>query len=163
MRLQVGLVTWVCVAAVVTLDGVDAFGGAGQSQRNPPTIHARVNTVDRGPIDSQDGPLAGDVNLIGSTAAGMPTQASGIAACCLPDGSCLELTEADCLVGGGYYLPGTPDCTGGVCDLGSCCYFPADHNTGFCDDGFGQGIPISQCDTAGAGTVSRPAATTNDS
>jgi len=71
-------------------------------------------------------------------------------ACCLPDGTCSQMTSADCAAAGGVYQGDLVDCNSVTCPepTGACC-FPS---TGGCLD-----LTASQCSTAngifqGAGT-----------
>jgi hypothetical protein len=44
-----------------------------------------------------------------------------LGACCLPNGSCADLTPGDCQVQGGYFTPGAA-CTATTCLPGACCF-----------------------------------------
>ena len=46
---------------------------------------------------------------------------AGVGACCLPDGNCLDLSEAGCLATPGVWLGAGTNCAQGVCMLGACC------------------------------------------
>lgn len=45
-----------------------------------------------------------------------------IGSCCLPDDSCTEVTEADCLAMAGTYNGDFTDCAPNPCNAGACCY-----------------------------------------
>ena len=64
-----------------------------------------------------------------------------VAACCYPDGSCAELTEVECLVGGGVWYPEWPDCDVAECPqpLGACCFH----------DGTCEQLLAAECTAAG--------------
>src|SRR6185436_14103366 len=56
----------------------------------------------------------------GSTCAGSPCGAPPTGACCVSNGTCSSVTQAECNSQGGIFTPGAP-CTPNPCGPGACC------------------------------------------
>ena len=95
--------------------------GAGAPCTNPNSFRARGPTSDCGGVHLRAATFgAGCVKTGHDTDCGGPPPTG---ACCLPDGACVEVTEADCLAQGGTYQGDSSPCSGVTCPQpeGACC------------------------------------------